>query len=31
VVERIAQPSPVQHPLQVYDALLMRVAEGVVA
>lgn len=31
VVERIAQPSPVQHPLQVYDALLMRVSEGVAA
>jgi transposase len=31
VVERIAQPSPVQHPLQVYDALLVRVSEGVAA
>lgn len=31
VVERIAQPSPVQHPLQVYDALLVRVTEGVTA
>lgn len=31
VVSRIAQPSPLQHPLQVYDALLVRVSEGVVA
>ena len=31
VVSRIAQPSPLQHPLQVYDALLGRVAEGVEA
>ena len=31
VVSRIAQPSPLQHPLQVYDALLGRVAEGVAA
>jgi transposase len=29
VVSRIAQPSPLQHPLRVYDALLERVAEGV--
>jgi transposase len=31
VVSRIAQPSPLQHPLHVYDALLERVAEGVAA
>lgn len=31
VVSRIAQPSPLQHPLQVYDALLVRVSEGVLA
>jgi len=31
VVERIAQPAPAQHPLLVYDALLMRVSEGVAA
>ena len=31
VVNRIAQPSPLQHPLRVYDALLERVAEGVAA
>jgi transposase len=31
VVDRIAQPSPLQHPLQVYDALLVRVTEGVTA
>lgn len=31
VVSRIAQPSPLQHPLHVYDALLVRVAEGVAA
>ena len=31
VVSRIAQPSPLQHPLRVYDALLERVAEGVAA
>ena len=31
VVKRIAEPSPLQHPLHVYDALLVRVAEGVVA
>lgn len=31
VVSRIAQPSPLQHPLQVYDALLVRVSEGVAA
>jgi hypothetical protein len=31
VVSRIAQPSPVQHPLHVYDVLLERVAEGVAA
>jgi hypothetical protein len=31
VVDRIAQPSPLQHPLQVYDALLVRVSEGVAA
>jgi hypothetical protein len=29
VVSRITQPSPLQHPLRVYDALLERVAEGV--
>ena len=31
VVNRIAQPSPLQHPLHVYDALLVRVAKGVAA
>jgi transposase len=31
VVSRIAQPSPLQHPLHVYDALLERVTEGVAA
>jgi transposase len=31
VVSRIAQPSPLQHPLHVYDALRERVAEGVAA
>ena len=31
VVSRIAQPLPVQHPLDVYDALLERVAEGAAA
>lgn len=31
VVSVIAQPTPVQHPLQVYDALLVRVAQGVAA
>ena len=31
VVSRIAEPSPLQHPLHVYDALLERVAEGVAA
>lgn len=31
VVSRIAQSSPSQHPLQVYDALLVRVTEGVAA
>ena len=31
VVSRIAQPLPVQHRLDVYDALLQRVAEGVTA
>jgi hypothetical protein len=30
-VSRIAQSSPLQHPLHVYDALLERVAEGVAA
>ena len=29
VVSTIAQPLPLQHPLQMYDALLERVAEGV--
>ena len=28
-VSQIAQPSPLQHPLRVYDALLERGAEGV--
>lgn len=31
VLSRIAQPAPLQHPLHVYDALLIRVAEGVAA
>ncbi len=31
VVRRIAQPSPPQHPLHVYDALLVQVVEGVAA
>lgn len=31
VVSRIAQPSPLQHPLHMYDALLERVAQGVAA
>ena len=31
VVSQIAQPSPLQHPLHMYDALLERVAQGVAA